>query len=973
MDTNLIKLLSRVISTVMVLTLSVGFLGRSVFSVQAAPGDTTCVSVNPSGMSGNDYSNHANISPDGRYVVFESVATNLISGGSAAGIFVRDLQTNQTTRLPIDGEAPVISRGGRYVAFTSWVLGETADTSMSDVFMYDRQTGATTKVSVDSSGVQGNGWSDGPAISDDGRYIVFHSDASNLVAGDTNAAGDIFVRDLQTGILERVSIATGGSQADSGSSDPSISADGRIVVFSSNATNLVSGDSNGKSDIFVRDRTTGVTTRASVNSSGVEANLGASDASISGNGRFVSFSSYSSNLMDEDSLGFEHLYVRDLQAGITSIMSTDSAGYQLIGNSESSVISADGRYVAFQFQEKGLSLPIFVIDVHDRLTGSTSTVVGRYNSSDSSSGSPSISSDGRLIAFSSGGALVSGDTNGKADVYLKEMAYPADLVPTVSSTGELSGRYPTPATVTFGVTFSEIVTGVTVDDFLLTMGGGVSGATVTNVRRAGSTSTSLGNEYRVDVNTGSGDGTLRLDVIDNDSIVDISGNPLGGTGSGNGTFNTGAVYVVDKNVPAVVSSVRLDPNPASAAYVNFAVTFSEDVTGVDALDFNPYPTSGNLSGFGVSEVTGSGRTYNVKVGSGSGEGTLKLNVIDNDSIHDLNNNPFGGVGPDNGTFTSGEEYTIVRIPAVFSILRVDPNPTATDTVNFIVTFTKPVTGVDLGDFSLTTKGKISGAAITGITGPGSNNDYTVTVGTGSGDGTLRLDVVDNDSIIDAGGIPLGSTGFGNGNYTNGDSYTVDKTQTRTFTETFRSNGSNDGWVLESNENSNLGGSRNSTAQTFIIGDDENNRQYRSILHFPTYYLPDNAVITQAVLIIKSQGVVGTNPFTTHQNIAIDIRGGYFGSSGLFGLNSLDLADFQAPADMNSAGIIQNNPVSGWYWALLDSKSYPFINLTGVTQLRLMFQLDDNNDLGADYLAFFSGNYVVVSDRPQLLIEYHTLR
>jgi hypothetical protein len=249
----------------------------------------------------------------------------------------------------------------------------------------------------------------------------------------------------------------------------------------------------------------------------------------------------------------------------------------------------------------------------------------------------------------------------------------------------------------------------------------------------------------------------------------------------------------------------------------------------------------------------------------------------------------------------------------------------------------------------------------------------VTAATGSGNGALRLDLIDNDSIIDSAGLPLGGYGPGNGNYTIGDSYTVNKTSVRTFTEKFRSNGTNDGWVLESSEESNQGGSKDSTADMFLIGDDAQDRQYRSILHFPTHYLPDDAVVTQVILAIKTQGMAGTNPFTTHQNIVIDIRSGYFGPNGLFGINRLDPADFQAPASMDSVGTIYNNPVNGWYWALLDPAAYSYINLQGVTQLRLRFQVDDNDDMGDDFLAFFSGNYDLLAERPHLLIEYYETR
>jgi hypothetical protein len=304
---------------------------------------------------------------------------------------------------------------------------------------------------------------------------------------------------------------------------------------------------------------------------------------------------------------------------------------------------------------------------------------------------------------------------------------------------------------------------------------------------------------------------------------------------------------------------------------------------------------------------------------------------------------------------------------------VDPNPTSADTVNFAVTFSEGVSGVDSADFALTTTGGIAGAGILSVANPASGNTFNVTASTGSGDGTIRLDVLDDDSILDSGGLPLGGAGAGNGNYTIGDFYTVSRSPAIVASETFRSNGTNDGWILESSEDSNQGGSKNATANTFNLGDDSQDRQYRAILHFPTYYLPDNAVVTQVILMIKNQGVVGTNPFSTHQNISVDIRGGYFGSSGLFGINALDLIDFQAQSNRDSVGTINNNPISGWYWTLLDSTANPVINLQGITQLRLRFQTDDNEDLGDDYLTFFSGNVDALSDRPRLLVEYRVQR
>jgi hypothetical protein len=1087
MNPRHIKSIARVVSVIMLLALLAGLTPGAVLPAYAAPGDLTRVSVDSSGAQANGSSYGGQLSGDGRYVAFASGAPNLVADdtNNVEDIFVKDRLTGATIRVSLatltsaqansdSGGTLAISGDGRYVAFESSATNlVSSDTNgQSDIFVRDLQTGITTLVSVNSSGAQADYYSDDVSISDDGRNVAFHSEATNLVSGDTNNEGDIFVHNLQTGATVRASVDSNGMQADKGSGSSSISANGRYVVFSSDSTNLVSGDTNGVKDIFVHDMQTGQTTRESVNSSGEQVYMLAEDPSISGDGRYVTFSSFSENLMSEDTLQFEHVYVHDRQTGTTTLVSRYSAGNPMQGRSDASMISADGRYVAFSHDDRGDSLPDRWIYIHDRISGQTQRATPVYPVR------PFLSADGRFLAYDSTNALVPGDTNGQNDVFVKEMAYPPDISPTVVSVQPSCGGsfcpYPTGPIVSFRVAFSELVTGVTADDFSLTVTGGISGATVLSV--SGSSSA-----YVVNVNTGTGDGTLRLDVLDNDSIQDIALNPLGGAGAGNGNFTSGEVYLVDKNIPAVVGVTRVDPNPTGSAIVNFAVTFSEDVSGVDAFDFI---LTGNVPGGSIAEVTGSGKSYNVKVNTGSGEGTLGLNVIDNDSIRDADNHPIGGDGTDNGTFTHGEEYTINRAPMVMSSLRLDPNPAAADTLNFAVTFSEAVSGVDVsdftpaitgnisgavvanvsgagntytvtvnigtgdgtvrldildndsivdamsnplggaglgngnyaggdaylveknapvvvsslrtdsnpttadsvhftvtfsesvsgvdaGDFMLTTTGSLSGASITSLSGSGTA--YTITIATGSGNGTLRLDLIDNDSILDSVNQPLGGLGAGNGNFTTGEVYTINKISPTILSAAYRSTGSSDGWVLESSENSNLGGSKNSNARNFILGDDAQDRQFRSVLHFPTYYLPDNAVVTQAILMIKKQNVVGTDPFTTHQNISVDIRNGLFGNFSLFKFGSLQPHDFQAAADMYMVGTIQNNPVSDWYWATLDSRAFPYINLTDVTQLRLGFQLDDNDDLGDDYIRFYSGDYDAQKDRPHLLIEYYVPR
>jgi hypothetical protein len=182
---------------------------------------------------------------------------------------------------------------------------------------------------------------------------------------------------------------------------------------------------------------------------------------------------------------------------------------------------------------------------------------------------------------------------------------------------------------------------------------------------------------------------------------------------------------------------------------------------------------------------------------------------------------------------------------------------------------------------------------------------------------------------------------------------------------FRSGGAQDGWILESGENSNQGGAVNAAAATFLLGDHASNRQYRAILHFNTASLPDNAVITKVVLRIKRQSIVGTNPFTTHGKIAVDIRRGAFSNSG-----PLQATDFQAPANKPGVGLIANNPqAGGWYVSNLKPVAYPYLNRTGVTQFRLRFQTDDDNDAVADIIKFHSGNSTA-ANRPVLVIEYY---
>jgi thermitase len=178
-----------------------------------------------------------------------------------------------------------------------------------------------------------------------------------------------------------------------------------------------------------------------------------------------------------------------------------------------------------------------------------------------------------------------------------------------------------------------------------------------------------------------------------------------------------------------------------------------------------------------------------------------------------------------------------------------------------------------------------------------------------------------------------------------------------------SSGPSDGWILESTETSNKGGSQNNGAATFFLGDNAQNKQYRAILSFDTT-LPSGAVITKVTLKIKHAGVAGTNPFSTHGNLLVDVRKGAFSNN-----NSLQLGDFQAAASKANVGNIPKTLSNNWYTRVWTSGIFDYINKSGITQLRLRFVKDDNNDFGADYLKIYSGD-AGAANRPQLIIEYY---
>jgi Tol biopolymer transport system component len=338
-----------------------------VFVRDLQTGTTTLVTINGAGTAAADGGGTQPVlSPNGRYVAFRSNASNLLPGRTITGyynIYLRDLQTGTTTLVSAaaDGTAgnghssnPVFTPDGRYVVFQSFasnlVPGDT--NGQSDVFMHDLSTGTTTLVSVNQAGTgSGNGASQNPVISADGRYVAFESTASNLVANDTNGASDVFVRDLQTGTTTLVSVNQAGTASGGGGSqDASITPDGRYVAFDSTAPDLVANDTNGKSDVFVRDLQTGTTTLVSVNQAGTASgNYDSQYPQLSSDGRTVVFSSNAGDLVANDLNGSgtarTNTFLRNLDSGTTVILDNHPAGGYLLGSDYAR--SADGLHVAF--------------------------------------------------------------------------------------------------------------------------------------------------------------------------------------------------------------------------------------------------------------------------------------------------------------------------------------------------------------------------------------------------------------------------------------------------------------------------------------------------------------------------------------------------------------------------------------------------------------------------------------------------
>lgn len=395
---------------------------------------TVLVSKSSTGASATGASRLPVLSGDAGYAFFQSQASNL--GVRAQDIVARDLASGSVSVVSVglggaaangaSGSA-VSSESGRYVAFVSDASNLVADdgNGAHDVFVADRTTGTITAVSVGVSGRTADGDSHSPSISGDGRYVAFVSSASDLVAGDAAGHHDVFVRDLVGGTTSRLSNAVSGVPANGDSSAPAISLDGSTVAFSSLASDLVAGDSNGVSDVFVVARTGGPVRRASIASDGRQAALSSFSPSLDRTGTRVAFESAAANLVTGDTNLIRDVFVRDISAGTTVRASQAQDGRQGDAESREARIAADGSRVAFVSLASnfvpGDTNRVSDVFITDLATGYVSRISNARagGAASGASSSPAFSSAGDAIAFQSDASDIAvGDTNGATDVFV---------------------------------------------------------------------------------------------------------------------------------------------------------------------------------------------------------------------------------------------------------------------------------------------------------------------------------------------------------------------------------------------------------------------------------------------------------------------------------------------------------------------------------------------------------------------------
>jgi len=420
------RTVARISGALIAVALVAGVVAVPVGSASAltGPAGITRVSISSAGVTADfeapGFSPPA-VSTDGRYIAFDSWASNLAANSEDGGVFVRDTTGGTTTSAAVrmDGtsddaaDSPAISGDGRFVAFASDSTGLVTggNSNFVQIFLRDRTAGTTTRISTKPNGAQATDESASPSINSDGRFVAYESDSPGLVTGDLNEWTDVFVRDRTLNTTKRVSLTNAGAEAELGGESPSISGDGRFVAFLSHEQ-MVPQDTDTFRDVYVRDQVLMTTTRVSVTNAGAASNGGSGEPHISQNGRYVVFTSSATNLDGQpDTNNANDVFVRDLIGGTTQRVSRNAAGGLANGTPSGPTISGDGRFVSYES-----TAPDAVTDdtngapdafVFDRQTSTTSRVSTDQLGQQLATGGirPVITPTGTYVTFSTGSPI----------------------------------------------------------------------------------------------------------------------------------------------------------------------------------------------------------------------------------------------------------------------------------------------------------------------------------------------------------------------------------------------------------------------------------------------------------------------------------------------------------------------------------------------------------------------------------------